>query len=118
MAELLVHKIGRGDPTDKRDWQPFDVVVVYPDGHTWGRNQLRDNGTFLVMKFPGMPVADVEHLLEEVEGVTRRLRTIDNNSLEVKIPVDIDGRISWPGGELIGDEAQQAKFISSIVDKP
>jgi hypothetical protein len=72
MAEALLFAANNTSPDPEKDrrgcWKRGYIVVVRPDGHTWGR--LEDPALnaaprkFVLIKFPGVSVARVEKYLE------------------------------------------------------
>lgn len=65
MAELLVRVVDKtnADPyLDAKCLKRGDVVVVMPDGHGWGKQELI-NPDWRIVKLPGIPVSQATHFL-------------------------------------------------------
>jgi hypothetical protein len=66
MAELLLRALDNpGDPVVM--YKTGDVVVVRPDGWTWGSEETKpvaQGGEFWLIKLPGVAVEDLEYLTE------------------------------------------------------
>lgn len=82
--ELLVKWADNAHPDPAKDergcWKRGDVVVVKPDGHVWGKEELRApdvGGRFVVVRIQGdLPEATIGHLLApEHDPFVPRVRT-------------------------------------------
>lgn len=68
--ELLVRSTDAPVPDSPGAWRRGDVVVVMPDGHPWGREELNP-AKFRVVKRPGIAVRDADpRLTASVTQVT------------------------------------------------
>lgn len=67
MARLLVLKSAGAS----RTMQAGDVVTVQPDGHVWGSGELE--WPFTTIDLPGVPVAELLPLLDEVSKDGRQV---------------------------------------------
>lgn len=64
-AEFLVKAVDvtHKDPVkDRGCYKRGDVVVVFPDGHEWGKEERLPK--FMVVKIPGLPVKDAKKYIE------------------------------------------------------
>jgi len=128
MSELLIHKQGRGDPTDSSDWQPFDVVVIRPDGWSWGTRET-DGITFLLVKLPGVAVATIKHFTEQVhearggrldlQMIKRRKFGVRHTNLLRSIKNQLD---LGPNGEIRSAIAEirvnnTSRFVDAVLEK-
>jgi len=131
MAELLLHKAGRGDPGDSFDYQPGDVVHIAADGHVWGRRELGPDTSFLVLKLPGVDPASLRFLLgdaadhtdpERPAPLAKRRVGLSLSTLPATIrdqlALDEAGRITTSAGSItVVALAQQAAFLARYADK-
>jgi len=73
MCEILIKLVSGSNPDPKIDAGMFkadDVVSVEEDEHDWGKGIL-SSSDFKVLKYPGIPVADKEYLVQRyTHGVT------------------------------------------------
>jgi len=65
MCELLV-KVAATTANQATTYQQNDVVTVQTDGHAWLPSEL-DTAIFAVVKFPNVPVAQMQYLLNELQ---------------------------------------------------
>lgn len=88
MAELLIKNISvsYSDPDkDKRGcYKKGDIVVVMPDGHNWGTEELSEK--FFILKIPGIAVNRIEGYCmpefdEDDQVITRRRHKIPLDTL-------------------------------------
>jgi len=109
MCELLVKAIDANHPDPVIDlagsYKRGDVVVIMPDGHTWGTGEL-DTNVFAIIKHPGVSVDSMKYMLyEHVESlpktaalkVPRLMRHIQRDARKTKIrkrfSINIDTQI-------------------------
>jgi len=68
MAELIVVMQSHQHPDPKVDregaYKAGDVVDVREDGFDWGRPDATFEPKFKIVRMPGIPVADLQHLIE------------------------------------------------------
>ena len=91
MAEILV--LNRTDlPTDATIYQRGDPVVIFPDGHNWGAEEL-NSAKFIIVKIAGVAPETLKAYLarvEEIIGVSpsgiKRTRTI--HKCRYRLPVE------------------------------
>ena len=128
MAEILLHKDGRGDPADPMDYQPLDVVLVMPDGHPWGSGELGEGTPFFLIRLPGMDVSLVKWLEDEEWDTTTepgnpQLVKRKKNELKLnQMPQTLRDAVSWNGTsfdfvgyEVTVDKAnEQDQFLNAI----
>lgn len=83
MAELLIKSTDA--PTARQGgWKAGDPVVVKPDGHPWGREELNE-AKFKIIKLPGTPPEFFDFLNEEVPPqVGRRRWRLDNSLMKAQ----------------------------------
>jgi len=66
MAELLIKAVDATIPDPTKDqrgcYKRGDIVVVMPDGHTWGKEEGLPK--FVIVKIPGLSVAAVKQYAE------------------------------------------------------
>lgn len=73
MAEILLCNGRSPAPAGKETgwWKDGDPVVVMPDGHSWGAEELNE-GKFKILKAPGVSVEEVEAYIVSWPGNSRR----------------------------------------------
>ena len=126
MAEILIHKIGRGDDADPGDWQPGDVVDIRRDGFTWGKREVGPlNTTFLLVKLPGLAPSNIKQLVKQsIPGAPfrKQLVTLDLASA----PSAITNNFGTTPESLrnavlkeieISARPQQLNFVDVLVEK-
>lgn len=123
MAEILIHRYGRGDPLDDADWQPVDAVVVKEDGQQWGSRELGDGTSFFLIRLPGVAKSSVDALTEgevdaELKMTKRRKRTFNYaqmpDSIKAIVTINPDGTVDLAGNEITLTGQDQADFLSAI----
>lgn len=71
MAELQVRitdKTNKDSPyLDAKCFKRGDVIAICEDGHKWGAGE-RDNGEYIIVKMPGVPVEKLELLYMDEEA--------------------------------------------------
>lgn len=141
MAEILVHRNGRGDPNDPTDYQPLDVVSVKEDGLSWGSREVGPATSFFLIRLPGVPKADVAFLMDfdfttqsvqsDTDPLTgdpvfadvptrtnRRKHKFNHNQMPKTIKdivtVNPDGTVDLQGFEITLTGQDQSKFLGAI----
>lgn len=117
VAELLIRAIDADIPTHPKhaakSWRRGDVVLVAPDGHSWGRNELSnaDNSRALfVLKIPDVTVAQCQKYLGEwwddfftTQQARRRFRlVIDEIPASVRTTIRNQGWVSFNWSQIKG----------------
>ena len=123
MAEILIHRYGRGDPTDAGDWQPLDAVVVKEDGLTWGSLEVGPGTSFFLIRLPGVAKVDVDFLVEvendvDKKMVKRRKRTFVYaqmpDSIKAIVTINPDSTVDLAGDEITLIGQDQVDFLQAI----
>jgi hypothetical protein len=115
MAELLIKAIDatHSDPVkDKAGcYKRGDIVVIMPDGHEWGKEERLPK--FMVVKIPGMSVAEARKYIEgeindtnpdNIITITRRKHSflVDDTPSNIKDELNTKGEITVTWDEIKG----------------
>lgn len=127
MAEILVMARDNSHPDPKRDpacYKKGDPVVVMPDGHPWGREELNTK-IFNIIKVPGAAVEDFQPYLVSdsatIGGASNKARrrkyklNIDMLPEQAKTAILTKGSASLTRGILT--QAIQAKPVMALDKK-
>ena len=85
MAEILI--LARTDlPVDPAIYQRGDPVVVFPDGHLWGTEEL-NSAKFIIVKIPGVDPETLKSYLARVEQIISPGRTRTIHKCRYQLPL-------------------------------
>lgn len=89
-----------------------DVIVAMPDGHIWGREEVR-NPEWRIIRVPGMGRTEAEALtapeLPESFSPNRLLR-------KRQIRIDIEQLDIFAGGELLAGRTATRKGVDCVIE--
>lgn len=129
MAELLIHRYGRGNPNDDSDWQPLDIVVVKEDGWLWGSREVGPGTSFILVRLPGVPVEEIAHLVSALDSADpavgmskRRRRKLNVPGLPTQLRNAItdhgDGTYTVSVDEVTLNRGQTTALLAAVQEKP
>lgn len=113
--ELLIRIVDKprsGDAAlDSKRTTAGDVIVAMPDGHIWGREEVR-NPDWRIIRVTGMGRTEAEALtapeLSESFSPNRLLR-------KRQIKIDVEQLDILAGGELLADRTATPKGVDCVV---
>lgn len=75
MAEILIKAIDNTHPDPIKNlrgcYKAGDPVAVFDDGHAWGKEEGPPK--FFILKLPGVPAAQVRHLIQPLVDANQTL---------------------------------------------
>lgn len=113
--ELLIRIVDKplsgNAETDVKRTRAGDVIVAMPDGHVWGKEEVR-NLEWRIVRIPGMRLAEADALIRpeipEAFGDTRLLR-------RRQFSVDLEQLDIMEGTAILGERRATPRGVDAVV---